>query len=330
MAIVSPATFGVDNAYEALASEWEQGLRSRSMMFEPFTRIHTDNAASIRRFSDLPIGRMPNWNGSESITTQQVGAVNANTYTPQGKAFKAEILNFDLIHNPQIVQKKIAQMADSVVSTMNAEVFSALAGAFTATYNTGATSGGDETTIISTAHKHAGVGAGDGVMDTDQSNKLTQALSYDSLSNALQLIQDFKDPSGEPLGLGREGLVLIVPSALYADAVNLVGSDSLLLSESADNQGSAYANVTKIGSRNPYGGGYIQVVSSPYLSDANDWFLCETAASDRTPVNMWTVGLPTINVTVDEANLKTVITAAAHVKAWVDGPSAGLVGSLVS
>lgn len=273
---------------------------------------------------------MPDWNGTANIATQSVGAVNANTYTPQGKAFKAEISNFDLIHNPQIVQKKIAQMADSVVATMNAEVFGALESAFQDTYNTGETSGGDETTVISTSHKHATVGAGDGDIDTVQSNKLVAALSYDSLSNALQLIQDFKDPSGEPLGLGREGLVLIVPSALYADAINLVGSDTLLLSESADGATGAYTNTTKIGSANPYGGGYIQVVSSPYLADSNDWFLCETAASDRTPVNLWTVGLPTINVTVDEANLKTVITAAAHMRAWVDGPSAGLVGSEVA
>ena len=324
----SPVNYGVTNAYQELVSEWTATMARREFEFEPFTRIHTDNAAQIRRWGDLPIGRMPTWNGDAAIAAQAVGATNVNSYEPTGKALKVEILNFDVIHNPGIVQKKLAQLQDAVVTTANALVFGALETANSPdTYDNGA---GGTSPVIGATHKYATPGDADGVLDQNQSNYLTTALSYDGLSSALQLLQEFRDMSGEPIGLGKAGLCLIVPPGLYSTAVNLVGGPSIVISESASAQAAPYANVTKMGSLNPYGQGNIQVVSSAFLSDSNDWFLCETSASDKTPVNFWTAGMPTINVTVDEANLKTVITASAFMRAWIDGPSAGIVGSYVA
>ena len=310
MPTTSPANYGTTNVYSDLVEEWSNTLAQREMAFAPFTRIHTDNAAQIRRWGDLPVSVMPTRaDNSAPITTQAIGATNVNSFAPVNKALKVSINNFDVIHNPGIVQKKLQQLQDAVISTSNDLVFGKLASGFTDVYDAG--HGGNEA-LIGDGHRYAN--GTDGVLDETQSNKLTTALSYDGISAALQKLQKFKDMAGTPLGLGMDGLVLVVPPELYSDAVNLVGSPQIVLAGDTD---------VKMGASNPYG-------TSAYLTDANDWFLCETAASDRTPVNFWTSGLPTINVTVDESNLQTVITASAYMNAWIDGPPAGIVGSQVS
>ena len=315
MATTSPANYGISNVYSELVEEWNNSLRQQSMQFESFTRIHTDNVAQIRRWNDLPIGRMPTrTDQTANFQTQVIGATGVNSYAPLNKGLTVKINNFDVIHNPQIVQQKLAALQSSVISTSNELVFGKLATAFTDTYDAG--HGGNEA-LIGTQHRFAN--GFDGVLDEAQSNKLTSALSYSSLSSAVSLLQKFKDQSGTPYGFGMNDLVLIVPSDLYSTAINLVGSPQLLTG----------SDVT-IGGTNPYGGGQISVVATPYLSDTNDWFLCETSAGGHTPVNFWTSGLPQLVVTEDEANLQTVITASAYMNAWVDGPAAGIVGSTLA
>ena len=317
MSTTSPANYGITNVYAELVEEWSNTLAQREMAFAPFTRIHTDNAASIRRWGDLPVSVMPTRSdNTAAIATQAVGATNVNSFAPVNKALKVAINNFDVIHNPGLVQKKLAQLQDSIISTSNDLVFGKLAAGFTDTYDSGA---GGPVALIGDGHRYAN--GTDGVLDEEQSNKVAVALSYDGISLALQKLQKFKDMAGTPLALGMEGLVLVVPPDLYSTAINLVGSPQIVLAGDTD---------TKMGASNPYGTGQIQVVSSAYLSDPNDWFLCEAAASDRTPVNFWTSGMPTINVAVDESNLQTVITASAYMQSWIDGPPAGLVGSLVA
>ena len=319
----SPASFSTSNKYQDLISQWNNSMKEQTMSFEPFTRIHTADAPSIRRWSDLPIGRMPDWNGSAAIAAQAVGATNVNTYSTQGKALKVELLAFDVKHNPNLVQDKMMELQNSIIKTANALVFGTLQGAFSATYDDGA---GGTPTVIGSLNKYASAGDADGVLDQDQSNSLTAGLSYDGLASAIQLMQRFRDASGEPFGMGTGPLVLIVPTELFQVATNLAGSAGLIVSGSM----TAAAAATKIGDANPYASQGLQVVSSPLLSDTNNWFLCEPSAGGHTPVNFWTSGLPTINVTVDEANLKTVITAGAYMQSWVDGPASGLVGSEVA
>ena len=316
MATTSPANYGITNVYSELVEEWSNSLAQREMAFAPFCRIHTDNAAQIRRWGDLPVSIMPTRaDNTAAIATQKVGATGVNSFAPVNKALKVAINNFDVIHNPGLVQKKLAQLQDAIISTSNSLVFGKLESGFTDVYDGGH---GGNVALIGDEHRYAN--GTDGVLDENQSNKLTTGLAYDSLSVALEKLQKFKDQAGTPLGLGMDSLVLIVPAELYSDAVNLVGSAGLTIGGTS----------AKMGSSNPYGTGQISVVSSAYLSDSNNWFLCETAASDRTPVNFWTSGLPTINVTVDESNLQTVITASAYMNAWIDGPAAGIVGSLVA
>ena len=315
---VSPVAYGTSNIYEALASAWAPLMQNMDMSdVEQFTRFHNDNVAAIRRWCDLPIGRLASWDGADNaITAQKVGSTGQTvTHTPGNYALKVAINNFDVVHNPQLVDQKVQELSRAVQKTAKSLIFGALNGGFTTTYPDGA---GSTAELFNTSHRYAGAGDADGVLDQTQSNILTADLTYSGLNSAITLLQNWKDQSGEPVGLGRAGMVLIVPSELRAAAVNLTGG-TLLGSETKSNV-------------NPIGTGAISVVASPYLSalDANNWFLCETAAGGSTPVNFWTSGLPSLNITVDEANLQTVITAAGYMKAWIDGPPAGIVGSIQS
>ena len=316
MATTSPANYGVSNVYTALSEEWRARMAGQSMAFEAFTRIHTDEVAQIRRWNDLPIGKMPTRTDQTLAFQQQlIGATGVNTFDPLNKGLTVRINNFDVKHNPGKVQEVLDQLQSSVVSTMNDLVFSKLKAGFTDVYDAGA--GGNEA-LIGTGHRYAN--GYDGVLDETQSNKLEAALSYDGLSSAIQLMQQFKDQSGTPYGLGYGNLVLVVPPGLYSTARNLVGSSEIIIGGTA----------AKMGASNPYGMGNIQVVSSAFLTDPSDWFLCETSASGSTPVNFWTSGLPQIKVSEDDASLQTVITASAYMNSWIDGPAAGIVGSLVA
>lgn len=54
----------------------------------------------------------------------------------------------------------------------------------------------------------------------------TKALNADNFEEALTTMQSFKADGGRPLGLGRggkDGLALVVPASLYADALDVVG-----------------------------------------------------------------------------------------------------------
>ena len=314
----SPESYGTGNIYEALSSSWAPMMAQMDMSdVEQFTRFHTYNVAAIRRWSDLPIGRLASGaGGSGAISAQAVGATGQQVTPPPGNyALKVAINNFAVVHNPQIVDQKVQELSRAVQKTTKSLIYAALNGGFTTTYPDGA---GSTAELFNTSHRYAGAGDADGVLDQTQSHVLTADLSYDSLNSAITLMQDWKDQSGEPVGLGRGGMVLIVPTNLRATAINLTGG-TLLGSTSASNV-------------NPNGTGEISVVSSAYLSalDVDNWFLCETAAGGSTPVNVWTSGMPSLNIPVDEANLQTVITAAGYMKAWIDGPPAGIVGSSAS
>ena len=200
----SPATYSTSNAFPELVERWDASMRQLAPTFEPFTRIHDAESAAIRRWADLPIGRLPDWDGSADLGNSGVanayGATRVQTLTPDGKGTRVELTQFDVRHSPGLVERKLGQLRDAVTKTMESLVYGVLASSFTDTVDNGA---GGTITIINTAHRYADAGAGDGVLDqTDNSNKLTTALSASSLASGVTLMQNFKDDSGEPYGLG--------------------------------------------------------------------------------------------------------------------------------
>jgi hypothetical protein len=319
----SPQSFSTSNAYATLVSQWDAGIRSLDMSdIEQFTRFHTDEVAAIRRWNDFPVGKLQPWGGGTSAIKENVVGSTGQTVTHEAGDYgsKVVIKNRDFTLNPSLVDEKIAELRRAVQKRMKDLVYGALNGGFSDTYPTGASYGNrpyfTDQNPYATDVSTGAVGGTGAAGQPIQSNKLTTALDYAALNSAISLLQNFKDASGEPYGLGMGQLCLIVPTQLRAAAQNLAGGNLLGTSGTDANPNA----------------GMISVVSSPYLSglDVNNWFVCETAAGGSTPVNLWVSGMPSIAVTDDPANASKVITAVGYLKAWLDGPAAGIVGSQVA
>jgi len=95
-----------------------------------------------------------------------------------------------------------------------------------------------------------------GSYTTSQSNKGTTAFSADNLKTAFEAMRAFKDPSGDPL-LVQEPDVLMVPNALYEDALDAIG-----------------VRTVSTGGENRLAG-IVDVIRNPYMSETNDWYLMD-------------------------------------------------------
>lgn len=112
---------------------------------------------------------------------------------------------------------------------------------------------------------------GQNMVDTDhqegksgvQSNKLTAALDADSFNEARTLMRRFRDADGRFTGHGYGQLMLMVPQELETTAQKIVEADTF------NDGGVAVSNPNK---------NKAQLFVNPYLEDASDWFLIDTAA----------------------------------------------------
>lgn len=97
-----------------------------------------------------------------------------------------------------------------------------------------------------------------------QSNKGTTALSTASFNAAYAAMQNFKDDQGDPVGITPN--LLVVPPALRETAMAIVKATTI-------ETGSNGAAVDNAGNKN-----LVEVLVSPYLTDANNWYLLDTTA----------------------------------------------------
>jgi len=91
---------------------------------------------------------------------------------------------------------------------------------------------------------------------TSQSNKGTAAFADSALKAAFEAMRGFKDPSGDPL-LVQEPNVLMVPNALYEDALDVIRPRTV--STGGENRLE----------------GIVDVIRNPYMTETNDWYLMD-------------------------------------------------------
>lgn len=112
----------------------------------------------------------------------------------------------------------------------------------------------------------------------NQSNKGTDALSADALQSAITAMMKYKDDRGKLLGVSPD--LLVVPPDLQWTAMELLESTYWPGELTAGSKGAS--NVLK---------GKLDLLVSPYLTDANDWFVLSTKGvvkpvilQSRTPI----------------------------------------------
>jgi len=165
--------------------------------------------------------------------------------------------------------------------------------------------GGDTTTkVISTAHEMA-----DGT--NTRSNMLSgQSLSSTSLMKALQLMRKWQNWQGQYMSLFDGVNYLVVPPELEELAIQ--ATQSTYTSEALQ--------VNVAGMMN------LKVVVSPFLTDANDWYIF---SGQESPLKFWERSSPMFSIDLDQDSRQTKISVDFAVAVdWGVTPD-GIFGSQV-
>ena len=314
--------FSTSDRYQAIAAEWQGAAGQLIPSWSRFAKLVTDKGSTqMTRFADMPIGNLQTWNGGEnSISSVSYGSSHEQTVALVGKGSLVKLTNIDVLNNPRLVEMKAAELLQSVESTVEQIVYSTLSNSFVDSVDNGASS---TTEVCSNGHKIDTTGNGTG--DTDQSNLLTAALSYDGLNSAVEKMQSFRTFSNEPQGLGRGAMTLICHPSNRAVAHRLCQSADLIQHTSTpDSDATAASTATLTGNSNVNNG--ISYITSSYLTSSTDWFLID---NDNTPVSVWIPYAPTLDIQQLDSHV-TQLSVSLWVKSWVDVPCAGIVGSDVA
>lgn len=151
-----------------------------------------------------------------------------------------------------------SEMGRAFARKQEKDAWSIFNNAFTA----GATVGYDGAALCSDSHPRSGTDA------TTVDNSLALALNSDNLEAAILAMQAFGDDKGEEISLMPD--LLIVPRALRKTALELTGSP--LTPENANNAINVHSGM--------------QTMVVPWLTDANAWFVVDSALA-RQHLKWW-------------------------------------------
>ena len=170
-------------------------------------------------------------------------------YTIINKKYENSIrVDRDALEDDQYgqIRIRVEDMADQAARLPEKLVFGLLSDGFS-------TVGYDGQYFFDTDHSEGASGT--------QSNKGTAALASASYGTSRQSISEFKDDSGEVLGL--VGDTLVVPPGLETTARTMLNAE--FVSDGTTTVSNIWRNSSKL-------------IVSPYLKDANDWFLVVTTS----------------------------------------------------
>lgn len=192
----------------------------------------------------------------------------------------------------EVASRKAAKLARSMrhgKETVHANV---LNNGFSSSYL-----GGDGVELLSTAHV---------TMDGTQSNELAVAADFSeaALEDLLVQIRNAKDSVG--LHIGLSGQKLVVPPALSFDATRVLSS--------TNQSGTANNDINAVRAQGLLPGG---VVTWPFLTDSDAWFVTTDAPDGLITMNRWKLAFTQDNdFDTDNARMKAVERYAAGWGDW--------------
>lgn len=203
------------------------------------------------------------------------------------------------------------KLANAASQNINKQFFDGLEGLFSAAHpaaGTGIGEVGASKTFIDTGLAYLQGEAGSGTQD----NLLTSAFSESALDTAIQRLQNYKDQRGLPLNMGLNGqLCLVVGPKNRKSAGEVIGS----MLSGADMQTNTLRSLVA------------DMVSFPFTTDEDDWFLIDRAQS---PCGIWMKEAPTLEVRPSDDGI-FVHMVAKWVSAFYTRPyEYGIIGSNVA
>jgi phage major head subunit gpT-like protein len=213
-----------------------------------FFNVVTSNRSFEQMQGVGGMGDVPAYNGTIAYDSFNLGYQSTFTHVEYALGIQVErkLVDDDLYN---VINQRASMLGMSFGRTREKNAASLFNNAFSASYL-----GSDGKALCATDHPYSAYNA------TAQGNKGTSALTHDTLIATRKLMRAFKDDRGELVTVMPD--TLVVPPQLEDTAQVIL--NSINKSGTANND----VNVNK--------GGYNLVVWD-YLTDSNNWFLCDSA-----------------------------------------------------
>jgi len=232
-------------------------------------KIERDDVASLKKAAMQGISLMADWDGVSDPASDTLATVSSSyqqTITYKMLMLNVRLPSHDAMDVPNLISESSQKLGFAVANTLASEGWGQVAKMWTH-------DGADGKPPIDAAHPITG-----GTFD----NKNTTTMDAAALASTLVMLRRFKDLEGSTLDAAIGGnLALVCSPELERTAAELVvpgfsGTDL---------------------SSNFFRGYNMSVVSSPYISDANDYAIVRT---DHTPVRLWIRDSPSVTQYLDQ------------------------------
>jgi len=244
------------------------GDATRAMaQMEKVVKVDRDDVASLKKAAMQGITTVQAWDGSSDPTGGTLASVSSSYQ--QSINYSMFMLNVRLpSHEIRDIGNLVSESARKLGFAVSNSVVSQGWGQVVKAWTH---DGADGKSPIDSAHPISG-----GVFD----NKETTTLDAAALADALTRLRRFKDLEGETYDAALGEIALVCPPELEKTALELV-APAFSGSDLSANFFASY-NIT--------------VVSSPYLTDSNNWMLVPV---NSTPIRLWLREAPIVTQYTD-------------------------------
>ena len=278
------------NVLQTSVSAFFEGMIQPSDSYTRIFNMRSDDVASLRLAALTGIPDPGTWDGSADLTTASLDSTGAVTMSYQGYGVQVRIGKLQAKDIPGVVEMASRKLGRSVASKRAALAWAHLETAFTASgsaiADTKALCANDHTTATGTRSNLAADSA------LDRSAFLAMIKQAREWVNFQDQVNDWADAPK----------YLVVPPELETKALEIVGSPfSMNAATEVGTASNTFKPANVQGEVNTAGRYNTQVIVSPYIADANDYFLvCDPSVEQ--PLTYWDRCAPDYRVDIDEDN----------------------------
>jgi len=275
-----------------------EGLTQPSEAWRQFFEVRTDDVAAVKLASYSGIGGVPEWDGSNEISTADVNDRFNTSLSYTKYALQVRLNKYDLRDIPGLLENAVRKLGVAVANTYGSIGADRLEDVYDST-----STAGDGVALVSDSHPLASGGLRD--------NKLTSAFDRTAFMAAINLASLWKSYHGQEEDWSGDDLVMYgspADAGLREDVVEVFRSQ--VSSSNMQTNAALGFNVTP--------------VLWAKLTDSTRWGIISRS---RTPLVYWIRSGAEQSIDVDDDNRGTKITVDFAIGTQVKPDPVGIIGS---
>lgn len=283
-----PVAIDNTNVLQVSVSSFFEGMCQPSDSYTQIYDMRDDDVASLRLAALTGIPDPGTWDGAAPLDTATLDSTGAVTMAYQGYGVQVRIGKYTAKDILGVVEKASRKLGRSVASKRAALAWAHLETAFTAS-----------TTAIADGKALC---ANDHTMTSGTRSNLAAdtALDRSAFLVMIQQLRTWQNYQTQVYDLGDVPKTLVVPPALEATALQIVGSQYAMSAPAAvGTPADTYTPASVQGELNTAGMYNTKVIVSSYLADTNDYFLI-VDPSVESPLTYWTRAPVDYTVDIDQ------------------------------